>query len=379
MSRPIQAQIDLGALQANFTHLLALAQGKQLIAVLKADAYGHGAASVAQALSRVGCQRFAVLSVEEALCLRDAGVSQAILVLAGVHSEEEAELAIANGLVVVLHNTEQRDRLESVAKGIVGTVKADRPISVEIEVDTGMHRAGVTLDQAPAFIEQIAASPFLQLQGVFTHAACADAASLDASIEQWKRFSTFLTQQKAPFAPTTWVHAANSAALLAGDALACHLPQANAVRPGIALYGVNPVPERHAALKPVMSLRSQVVQLRELPAGEAVGYGATYRTTAKSWIATVAGGYADGIPWNCGNRGQVLLAGRRVPIVGRVSMDYITLDLGPEPVPLGTPVIVFGNDGAASLEASEFAQMAGSFSYEQLVRIGSRVVRHFVD
>jgi len=371
--RPTVASIRLAAIRANFATAAKLAAGREVIAVIKADAYGHGAAPVARALVEAGCRRLAVISVAEAAVLRDAGVRVPILVLGGVHDAAEADEAIARDLVPVIHHAGHAQLLTARAgeRGL--------PVRVEVEVDTGMRRMGVAPEQAPALLEAVAADPQLALEGVYSHFARADEPDLGPSFEQVAAFRRVLAAAREPGVDPGTVHMANSAGLLAGKDLADALPEAGAVRPGLMLYGVRPAPHLAAELAPAMTLRSRVVQVRRVRAGEAVGYGATHRAARDTQVATLPIGYADGVPVSSSNRGRVLLGAEFAPLVGRVSMDFVTVDAGDAGVAIGDEAIFFGEENGARLAVEDAAVAAETLAYALLVSVGARVPRVIED
>jgi alanine racemase len=340
------------------------------MAVVKADAYGHGAVSVAERLVASGCDALAVATVGEAATLRDAGVRASILLLGGVHDLSEARAALEYGLTPVVHGPEHVALVASAAAG------APEPVPVQVELDTGMRRMGVEPESAGDLLEQILTTPSLQIEGLFTHLACADEEDLGASREQLQSFSRLLERASALGIRPRWVHVANSAGLLAGKLLEQELPAAvNAVRPGLMLYGVRPAPHLRADLEPVMTLKTQVVKVRDIRPGEGVGYGGTWRAKSSCRVATLPIGYEDGVPWSASNRAEVWLNGRRASVVGRVSMDFITVDPGEGPVQIGDEVIVFGRGPAGTPSVEEAALAAATIPYELLVRVGARVRR----
>ena len=370
------ATVDLAALRANFAEARRLAAGAEVIAVVKADAYGHGAVPVARALARDGCPRLATWSVDEAVGLRDASVSPPILILAGVQSAEEARAAVEADLVPVVHDEAGLQRLaEAVRRG------ASDPLDVHVEIDTGMHRMGVAPGDAMDLVERVHGAPELRLDGVMTHFARADEADLDATRDQLVRFSRILAELQERGVSPGRVHVANSAGLVAWSELEGCGVAPDAVRPGLMLYGAQPSSTRAVPLRPVMSLRAPVVAIRSLRAGDPVGYGARYRAPRDTRIATLGLGYADGLPIALTNRGAVWLAGARRPIAGRVSMDSVGVDIGDAAVAVGDRAVVFGAteaEAAAVLPVDEVADHAGTLSYELLVRVGQRVPREYV-
>ncbi len=351
-----------------------------MIAVVKADAYGHGAITVVRALRAEGCERFAVARLDELAALREAGIDADVLLLGGMASDAEAEAAVAFDAIAVLQDAAEIARFDRAAR------RRDRQMRVHLEIDTGMRRMGAAPAAAPALVAAIRASSNLALAGIATHLARADEPSAPEADRQLAALRAVLAAC-APLPRDLLVHAANSAGLL-GGAAGDFLPEANAVRPGLALYGVSPFsgpiagesPPSASDLSPVMSLIARVVALRRVSAGEGVGYGATWRAPRETMIATVAAGYADGVPWSLGNRGSLWLAGAARPIVGRISMDYLTLDVGEgRDVALGDPALVFGALDGARIDLVRVAQAAETIPYELLVRVGPRVPRRFVD
>jgi alanine racemase len=373
--RPTTASIDLAALAANYAEAERLAAGRRVIAVVKADAYGHGAVPVARRLIAAGCERLAVATVAEAAELRAGAVRVPILVLGGIHDAAEAADAAALDLVPVIQHQGHVSLLARAAR------ERGRPLGVELEIDTGMARMGVAPEDVAAFAASLVRDGALVLQGVYTHLACADEADLGPSRRQLALFGEILAGLGSRGLAPERVHVANSAGLVAGAELADVLPpEVNAVRPGLLLYGVQPSPVRAeaATLRPVMSLRTRVANVRHVRRGDPVGYGATFRAKQRGRIATIPVGYADGVPWALGNRGHALLRGRKVPIAGRVSMDLVTLDVGELPVEIGDPVLLFGETARSPRErlpVEAQAEAAGTIPYELLVRVGRRVPR----
>ncbi len=366
-----QAVIDLGALCANYEVARAHAGGGSVIAVVKADAYGHGATRVALALEAAGCARVAVATVEEAVLLREGALACPILVLGGILSQEAARTAVSFGLTPVLHDPEPIAWLKAAGA-------TDR-IAVHVEVDTGMHRMGVPADRAASLLGEIREAPALWLEGLFTHLARADEVDLAPSEHQLDVFRGVLEQAARAGSEPRLVHFANSAGLLAGDVLRQRVPGVNAVRPGLMLYGARPAPHVGALLRAVMTLRARVAQVRDLAKGDAVGYGALFRASRDTRVATLPVGYEDGVPISTSNEGSVCIRDRRFPIVGRVSMDFITVDVGDAPVEPGDEAVIFGGQGEMHRSVDEAAADAGTLAYELLVRVGARVPRVYVD
>ncbi|HIF96568.1 MAG TPA: alanine racemase [Myxococcales bacterium] len=379
MERVRQATVDLSALRANFAFARELAGGREVIAVVKADGYGHGAPEVARCLEGEGCERLAVMTADEACVLREAGIRGQILILGGLGDGREAHLAGEYSLAPVVHER------EGLALAREAAEKFGRTLAVHLEVDTGMRRMGTGPEEALALAEAIGADSKLELDGTYTHFASADSPDPKACLEQIRLFRDFLGALRGRGLTPGTVHAANSSALLAGPEIEEALPEADAVRPGLMLYGAcsatHEDPERR--LRPAMSVRARVAAVREITAGEAVGYGSTWRADGPARIATLPLGYADGVLRSLSNRGEVWLAGGRRPIVGRVSMDSVTVAvLDPMvPVAVGDPATFFGlaPEGGPGIRVEAQAEAAGTLAYELLVGVGDRVSRVYVD
>ena len=362
----VWAEVDLDRLAANLGRIRArLRSGVGLWMVVKADAYGHGAVAVARRANREGVDRFGVGNVDEALELRAAGVRGRILVL-GTIVDHEAPEAVRHRIELGVHTAERCQRLEALA-GELGT-----RVRVHLNVDTGMGRLGVQPARALELLEQIARSPGLELAGTMTHLASDRGAQDPEARAQLECFRRFLDDARRAGLDPVAPHVGNSAAVFTGLD-----PQFEAVRPGIAVYGILPRGRAAATdLEPVLALRTQVVFFKDLPAGSPVGYGSTWRARRPSRIATLPIGYSDGAPWRLGNRGEVLVRGRRAPIVGRVSMDYTTVDVTDVPgLEVGDAVTLIGEDGGEVIRAEDVASAAGTIAYEITCSIGRRVRR----
>ena len=350
----VTATVDLSAIRHNLGRVRALAPQSKVMAAIKADGYGHGAVPVARTLAEAGVDAFAVACLEEAVTLRDAGIGTRIALLEGVLSREEALEAAALGLEIVIHDRWQLELLAS--------LPADQPLAVWFKLDSGMHRLGFPLAEAGALLKAALAQPQWRLQGWITHLACAD--DLDSPMTQAQIDAFKATMAYLPGARSI----ANSAGLIAW-------PQARVdwVRPGLMLYGASPLPNRTAAeldLKPAMQVASRLIAVHEIAAGETVGYGATYRCPETMRVGVVAVGYADGVHRILPTGAPVLIHGVRVPMIGRVSMDMITVDLRALPqAAVGDPVILWGN----GLPAEEVATWAGTLAYELFCGLTSRV------
>lgn len=362
------AEIDLDALSHNLARI-AVRTGPQVrtMLVVKADAYGHGAIAVGHHARHCGVRAFGVGASSEALELRHSGLRSRILVL-GTIVDEEASTVLRHGIEIAVHSSDRRRFLQELASrlGLIARV--------HLKVDTGLGRLGVLPHKALELLEEIKASSHLELAGVMTHMAAPDGA-LDAHThEQLAVFDRVLAEARERSLLGGWVHAANSACVFTGA------PLYDCVRPGISAYGVLPGALPGAdELRPVMSLHSQVVFLKDLPKGATVGYGGTWTTQRPTRIATIPCGYNDGVVWRLANVGEVLVRGARARIVGRVSMDYTTIDVGDIPgVSVGDRVTLVGVQGAERITLEDVANAAGTIPYEISCSIGKRVQRLYV-
>jgi alanine racemase len=370
MSRPARApaptgrtwaEIDLGAVQANLAAIRAhLDPTVRIMAVVKADGYGHGAVPVARAAMQAGASWLGVATVEEGLALRRARIAAPTLVFGPASPDEIAE-AVRRDLSLTIVAAE--------SVPVVARAAGRRAARVHLKVDTGMTRLGVAPGEA-ARVSRAAAAAGHRVEGVFTHLATADEPGSEATRDQLSRFEAVLPRLRRRF-PKLLVHAANSAG-------AVLLPRSHfaMVRIGLAMYGLSPQPVRErVSLRPVMRLRSRVVRTVRAQPGTAVSYGATYRVLRPTTIATVACGYADGYPRLAGLNGEVMVGGDRVHVAGRVCMDYLMIDAGDRPVRAGDVAELFG-DGVS---AEEVAAWAHTISYEVVCGVGPRVPRVYVD
>jgi len=372
--RPTRAEINLEALRHNLFVAKRHAGKARTWAVLKADGYGHGAPAVARTLERAGVDGFCVALLEEGIELRDAGVVAPILVMGGYYGSAHAEL-VARGLTPVVYDLAQ-------VEGFARAVRAnDCPgsVSVHLKVDTGMARLGVSMDELARFADRLASYPEVTVSGLMTHLASADAMTSDETGEQMRRFDE-ATRILAERGIRPGVrHAANTAALLRGDACL------DAVRPGVAIFGVAVVPSpspKGFGLRQVMRVRTEVVDVRSVPTGAPVGYGALWRAPRASRIATIPMGYADGLSRQLSNRGHVLVRGRRVPIVGAVSMDMSMVDVTEAPgVSVKDEAVVLGTQegplGKDAITVEEVAEHAGTIAWEVMTSISRRVPRFY--
>lgn len=371
--RPTWAEVDLDALVWNFRAVReCVGPGVKVMGVMKADAYGHGAAECARRLEAEGADWFGVATPEEGFALRRAGVTRPVLSFGGFW-EGQAEHCIAEGIVPAVYRLDMAEALDAAAR--VARVIAD----VHVKIDTGMGRLGVRYDEAAEFAERLRLFQHIRVDGLMTHFAAADEPHRDCfTTEQLGRFREAVAAFKARGYRPTYEHMANSAATLAHPET-----RGNMVRPGGVLYGlwrdVLPPLADLPKLRPVMSLRTHVTLLKQVHAGETLGYGCTYEAAREMTVATVSAGYADGYVRALSNRGRVIIKGQYAPVVGRVSMDWTLLDVtGIEGVRVGEQVTMLGADGELLLPVEDLAQTAGTLSYEITCGVSARVPRRYV-
>ena len=366
--RPTWAEVDLDALSANLAAARRRVGDRRVLAVVKADAYGHGAVDVARALEQEGVETFGVAIPEEGIELRRAGIRAPILVLGGF-APPQADRLLDDGLVPAIF---RQDQVES-----LGSAAARRGVraAAHLKIDTGMGRLGVPVADVPAFLAVVAGTPSVRLSGAFSHLAVADEPGDPFTARQIRLFQEAIGMVRAAGLQADDLHLANSAAILE------HPPAwLTLVRPGLLLYGYAPSPKvTGAALRPVLTLRTRIIYIKDVPPGASLGYGRTFVARRPTRVASLAIGYDDGLPRLVSNRGHVLVRGRRAPIVGRVSMDLTTIDVTDIPgAALGDEVIVLGGSGEDAVGADRLAAWAETISWEVLCGIGARVPRVYV-
>ena len=369
--RPTWLEIDLSVLAENIRNLrLRIGPRRLLYAVVKANAYGHGADLIAPAALEAGADRLAVAAVNEAISLRRAGVRAPILLL-GYTPPELAETLLEHDLTATVYEAPAALAFAEAAAHF------GQPLTVHLKVDTGMHRLGVDPADAPELCALLSANPHLHLEGIYTHFSTADEADKQYSHEQLQRFTTLLGRlARAGYRPPI-AHAANSAATV-------DLPQAHldAVRCGILLYGLSPSAEVPAptGMRPVLSWKARIAQVRSLNAGEPVSYGNTWRAPGPRTVAIVPVGYADGFPRSPKTWQNVLIGGREAPVVGRICMDHLFVDVtellaSGIPVTRDSEVVLIGNQQNASISAEDAAARLGTNNYEVTSRLMARLPR----
>ncbi len=362
------AEIDLDALRANVRAIKAfIGPAVEIIAVVKANAYGHGAVAVAKAALAAGATRLAVHRVNEGVELRKGGIEAPILLL--------GYAPIAAAATVVQYRLTPTVITKAFAQALDGY--SGEPIPVHIKVDTGMGRYGVLPEEAVDFVRALDAMPHIVIEGIYTHFATADEADTSYMRQQFRIFRDVLAAVENVGIRPLLRHACNSAATLS-------FPEAHldAVRPGLALYGMQPSSEWSSPvpLHPVLTLKSRVARVRTLPAGSSIGYGRTYTLQKPTRVALVPIGYGDGYHRILSNRGQVLIHGQRARILGRVSMDQIVVDVDHIPeVRMEDEVVVIGQQGEEAIRAEEVARWAETINYEVTTSLLPRVTRVYLN
>lgn len=361
------ADIDLAALERNLRLIRAsLPAHMRYVAVVKADAYGHGLPQTAARLMHAGADLFAVANLTEAATVRELGPGWPILLLSPLLPEEDRYVAEYD-LTPAVSSAEEVQRFDAVGRA------AGRPVSVHLKIDTGMGRVGVWHEQTAALYSEIAAARHLKLAGAFTHFASPEDAEFTA--EQRRRFLAALGSCPGLDLTTLFVHADNSAGI---ETMSGASPF-NAVRVGLLQFGILPHPQSLLAqvhTEPVFSFRTRVGLVKRLPAGQTVSYGRTYRLTRDTQVAILCAGYGDGIPRTMSNRAQVLLGGRRCPVLGRVTMDQTIVDVTDAgPVRCGDEAVLVGRQGEAEISITEFSTWADTIPWETLCSVTKRVPR----
>ena len=363
-------EVDPGAIEHNVAVVRAAAGGTPVWAVVKADGYGHGALLAAEAALRGGADGLCVALVQEGVQLREAGVSAPVLVF-GEQPPAELDAAVRHDLVSTVYSLGQVAELDGVARA-AGMVHR-----VHLKIDSGMHRVGCDPTDAAAIAEAVVAAPGLRLEGVYSHLAVADEPAHPFTAQQVAVFDRVLAELAAAGVRPEVVHLANSA-----GALAHPLARRSLVRAGIALYGISPGPgvdPLAVALRPALSLHARVSMVRRVRAGEGISYGLRHTFATDTTVAVLPIGYADGVPRRLFSAGgQVLVGGRRRPIVGVVTMDQLMVDMGVDDVAVGDHAVLIGRQGDDEITAAEWADRLGTIGSEIVCGISRRIERHVI-
>jgi len=365
--RPTIAEIDLKSLEFNYHQLKKrIPKAVKILAVVKADAYGHGAVPISLKLERLGVAYLGVAISDEGVELRKGGVRAPILVLGGIYGGDADEVLEYDLTPVVF----QKESLRLLTKAAERQQKKAR---VHLKVDTGMGRLGVPLDLWPNFLEELKRFPGIEIEGLLSHFSMTDEKEEAFTAGQWREFQGAVATAKEMGIRSKYLHMASSAILTAFPSYS-----GNLVRPGIILYGSYPSPTLKSLiqLKPLMTLKTDIHFLKWVPPGTRISYGGTFETKRESLIATLPIGYADGYSRHLSNYGEVLIRGKRAPVVGKVCMDFMMVDVTDIPnVSLGDEVVLMGKQGRDQITAEEIAEKINSIPYEVLCLIGKRVPR----
>lgn len=357
--RPTWAEVDLGAVARNLRAIRArMPAGTKVLFVVKANAYGHGAELCAREAERTRTADWlGVSSVEEGAALREAGLRLPVLVLGSLYPFESVLAAAAYRLTPVVASEESARRVAEAAR------RLRRRLDVHVKVDTGMGRVGVRPEAAPALVRALAALGAVRVQGIYTHLACADDRAFTR--EQLRRFRLAVSALEREGLRPPLVHAANSAGALRYPAARLDM-----VRPGLAAYGLYP------GFEPALTLRTKIVYVKTVAKGTPVGYDAAWRAPRATRVATLPVGYGDGYPRALSGRADVLVGGRRCPVIGRVTMDQVMVDVGALPsARVGDDVVLIGRQGRAEVPVSELSRLCGTIPYETATALAARVPR----
>ncbi len=386
--RPLWAEVRLNALEHNLQAIKAYLSAEapsggrmpKILAVVKANAYGHGAPQVAKALQKAGADWFGVTCTAEGAELREAGITKPILLLTGFWPGEERRL-LEFDLTPAVTQVEQLRYLERSAARSKGNARAQ--VAFHLKIDTGMNRLGIPPAEVECFAHVLADCPHLRLDGTFTHFASSEVFTAEQTEQQERVFCGVLQRLRSLGVSPGLVHMANSAALAARPST-----WADMVRPGAVLYGYHQFydpPELRTEfvaklpLKPVLALRARIISLRDVPPGEGVGYNARFVASRPSRVAVIAAGYADGLLRSLGNRGRVIVRGQFAPLVGTVSMDLATVDVtGIANAQIGDVVTIYGAEGDAAQYVSDVAHSLGTVTSDLLCALGKRVPRFYL-
>jgi alanine racemase len=368
-SSRVWLEIRLDAVRKNFLRIARAVKPAQVMAVLKADAYGLGMLPLAAMLAKAGADRFGVAEIKEAVALRKKFPRKPVHILSGL-LDREIPAAVAHGIVCPVSD-------EAIAKALSReAVRRRKQVTVHIKVDTGMGRLGLPHQEALAAILRIAKLPGLKLEGICSHFASANLPRNGQSREQIRLFKNLVADLEKAGLRFPLVHMANSDGIN-------NFPEAwfNLVRTGINLYGVFDLQGIRAFnLVPSLTLKSTLLQRRRLPAGSAIGYGGTHTLFRDTWVGTIPAGYADGVPLAASNSGRVLIRGKECPIIGRVSMDYITVDLTACPAArVGDEVVLVGKSGGRQFTIEDWARIKQTHPYDIICSLGPRVERVYLE
>jgi alanine racemase len=368
--RPVWVEIDLNAVRHNLAEIRRLiGPTVEIMAVVKGEAYGHGALKIAQTSLQAGAHRLGVALPEEGIALRKAGITAPILVFSPLQTDQ-AETMVRFDLTPTICMLEPAVALSRAATA------AGKEVPYHVKIDTGMNRIGIPANEGIVFIKKMRPLPGIFLEGIFSHLATADEGDKEYARFQMKTFNKVIVDLKAEGLLPPKVHLANSAGII-------DLPSAyyNLVRPGLILYGMYPSSEvavEKIRLEPAFSLKTKVVFKKRVPQGSTVSYGRKYVTPAETNIVTIPIGYADGWSRRLSGKAEVLISGKRFPIVGAICMDLCMVDVGNEPVEIGQEVVLIGSQATERITAEEIGVHMGTINYEVTCMINDRVPRRYL-
>jgi len=371
IKRPAWIEIDLSALENNYNFIRSKVNKEtKIAAVVKANAYGHGSVRIARRLSELGVEYFCVGSPDEGIELRNAGIKEPILVMAEVLKSQYDDI-IKGDLIQTAASRETLNALNKVGAG------AAKQIKVHLKLDTGMGRIGFFPEELLEVYKFAKKLKNIKIEGVFSHLARADEEDKEFSYQQLQRFKSTLKEIRAAGFELPQLHIANSAAVIDLKNTSLDL-----VRPGIMLYGLLPSKDlnREADLKPLLSFKTRVIQLRQLPAGSTVSYGSTYKTDSREKLAVLPVGYKDGYPRLLSNQGEVLIRGKRSPIRGRVCMGQTIVSVNHiDNLEVGDEVVLIGSQGNEKISAAEIAELCGTINYEIVCNLSERLEKIYIN
>jgi alanine racemase len=367
MGRPTFAYIDLDALEYNYKEVRRrIGNDVSILSVVKANAYGHGIREISKELERLGVDFLGIAICEEGIELREAGIKKPILILNGIFNED-IERVINYNLTPAIYDIETAKKLSQSTNNV---------INIHVKIDTGMGRLGISPDQIREFFLELTKLKNINIEGIFSHLSSADKLEeLPYTLEQINRFNHIIKEIESLGIYPKYKHIANSSAIIYID----HSIY-NMVRPGLMLYGIYPSHclKGKIKLKPVLSLKSSIIQLKNIPKGYSISYGRSFVTNRDSLIATIPIGYGDGYSRFFSNKGYVIIRGKRVPIVGVVCMDLIMVDVtDADGAKIGDEVVIIGKSGDCENSVEEMAEDIGTIPYEILCSIGSRIPRRY--
>ena len=363
----IWLEVNLDTVRRNFRKIQAAAAPAQTLAVLKADAYGLGVKPVAEVLMKAGAAGFCAATLEEALVLKTFG--KPVQILGGV-LDFERETAVANGLVLGITDLDCARKISAEA------VRLHKTVECHFKLDTGMGRLGILAADAVRLIPEILRLPNLDCCGIYTHFPSSERGENEENLAQIERFLAVIRTLRAQGISFRKIHMANSDAI--NHLPQVHLPPFTHVRAGIDLHGSFSGGKDRLGLEPVFALKSRLLACRTMPAGHGIGYNSTCILSRETRVGTVTAGYADGLPLGLSNRGKVLIQGKFCPVLGRISMDYLTVSLeafGENPPEPGTDVTLIGQENGTAVPAEEWAALKGTHAYDVLCSFGPRVQR----